>query len=221
MNIVLFFTAMHHTTVTDAMIISALQPALVFVVVGRMFGERLVPRDLVWTAVAIAGVAAVVLGAAAGSGRTLFGDLFAVGALITWAWYFVASKAARRDLGAVEYQAALMLIGAVVVTPIALLTRAPIAIHRSSQWIGLAAVVIVPGGGHFLMNWAHAHTRLTVTSLLTLASPVFSAVGAWMFLHEQLTLVQLAAMAVVVGALATVVRRMTVSARLAPEPVGS
>src|SRR5690348_3202081 len=40
LDILLFFTAVKRTTVADATIISALQPALVLLVVGRLFGER-------------------------------------------------------------------------------------------------------------------------------------------------------------------------------------
>ena len=220
-NLLFFFTAVKHTTVTDAMIISALQPALVFVVVGRLFGEKLSIVDVAWTGVAILGVGGVVAGASAAAGRTLYGDLMAVGALVTWAWYFVASKAARRDLGALEYQAGLMLIGAVVVTPFVFLSHPVLLVRGGGDWLGIWALVCIPGGGHLLMNWAHAHTRLTVSSLLTLLSPIVSSIGAWLLVSERLTIAQLGAMAVVIGALAVVVLRMTrVPAGLSLAPVG-
>src|SRR3954452_2975847 len=92
LDIVLFFVAVKHTTVADATVISALQPALVFLVVGRLFGERISVGDLVWTAVAIVGVGVVVFGPTGVAGRTLGGDALAAGALLAWTWYFVASK---------------------------------------------------------------------------------------------------------------------------------
>src|SRR5438132_3777153 len=57
LNVALFFTAVKLTSVTDASVISALQPALVLMVVGRMFGERVTRSDVAWSALAIAGVA--------------------------------------------------------------------------------------------------------------------------------------------------------------------
>ena len=83
LNVALFFTAVKLTTVTDASIISALQPALVLLVVGRMFGERVTRSDVVWSALAIGGVVLVVA-AAGGAGGNVGGDLLAVGALGAW-----------------------------------------------------------------------------------------------------------------------------------------
>ena len=58
--------------------------------------------------------------------------------------------------------------------------------------------------GHFLMNWAHAHVDLVVTSLLTLAVPVVAtAIAAWT-LDEPVVALQVAGMAVVVVALGIV-----------------
>ena len=73
----------------------------------------------------------------------------------------------------------------------------------------LVVIAVGPGGGHLLMNWAHAHVRLSITSLLTLASPVISAVGAAVALGEPLFALQVAGMAVVIASLAAVVYRMS------------
>ncbi|HMC51875.1 MAG TPA: DMT family transporter [Acidimicrobiales bacterium] len=208
LNVALFFTAVKLTTVTDASIISALQPALVLLVVGRMFGERVTRSDVVWSALAIGGVVLVVA-AAGGAGGNVGGDLLAVGALGAWTWYFVASKAARRDLGALDYQTALAVIAAVVVTPVALAAGATPAPHTLANVGWLVAIAVGPGGGHLLMNWAHAHVRLSITSLLTLAAPVISAAGAAVALGEPVAGVQIAGMAITIGALASVVYRMS------------
>jgi drug/metabolite transporter (DMT)-like permease len=61
--------------------------------------------------------------------------------------------------------------------------------------------------GHFLMNWAHAYTRLVTSSLLTLASPGVSVVAAALLLHEPILAVQVIGMAVVLGALGMVLWR--------------
>src|SRR4051812_32197871 len=105
LDIAFFFVAVKHTTVADATVIGALQPVLVFVVVGRLFGERVTVGDLLWTAIAILGIAIVVLGPGDTAHRGLSGDLLAVGALLAWTWYFIASKRAREKLTAFEYQA--------------------------------------------------------------------------------------------------------------------
>jgi drug/metabolite transporter (DMT)-like permease len=191
--------------VADATVISALQPVLLLLVGRRKFGEAVSATQAVCSAAGLGGVALVVL---AGNGRgqaSLGGNILAVGALLTWAWYFAASKAARRELGALEYQAALGLVAAVVVTPVVLVGAPSLGPGHLTSWIGLAVLVVAPGGGHLLMNWAHAHTKLAVASLLTLLSPVVSAAGGAVLLDEPVGLVQAVGMAVVLAALAVVI----------------
>ena len=65
----LFFAAVQHTSVVNAQLINAIQPALVLLVAGKMFGERVTRHDIGWMIVAFAGVAMVlhrVVGAARG-----------------------------------------------------------------------------------------------------------------------------------------------------------
>src|SRR5437868_14208366 len=77
-DIILFFTAVKHTTVANATMISALQPALVLFVAGPLFGERVRVSDVGWTVVALLGVVVVVFGSATTPSWSLLGDLLAV-----------------------------------------------------------------------------------------------------------------------------------------------
>jgi drug/metabolite transporter (DMT)-like permease len=207
LDIVLFFTALKHTSVADASIITALQPALVFLVAGPMFGERITARIAGWTTIAVVGVSIAVVGSSSGSGRTLGGDLLAAASLAAWAWYFVASKRSRQRLGALEYQAALTVVAAVVVTPFAVFTSRDLVVHDWSTAGWVLVMVLVPGGGHLLMNWAHRYAPLTLASLVTLGVPVVATIGAAVAIGETITLPQSAGMAVVLVALAMVLRR--------------
>jgi len=206
-NISFFFSALKLTTVANATVISALQPALLFLVAGPMFGEHVRARDVAWTATAIAGVGMVVFGAHSSHGHELKGDLLAVGALFAWSYYFVASKRARQHLGALEYQTAMTFVSAAVATPIALLSGQALAPghYDATTWMWLFLIVAGGGLGHLAMNYAHAHVQLTITSLLTLSTPVTSAAGAALFLHEGVSWAQAFGMAVVLAALGIVV----------------
>ena len=203
-NSILFFSAVKLTSVTNATIIVALQPVLLLGVAGRLFGERVRTGDLVATAAAVAGTVAVVAGGRGVGGDNGWGDLLAVAALVTWAAYFVTAKRARRAMGTIEFQAAQSVVGALAVTPVALAYHAPLWTGwATAGWVVLLAVG--PGGGHFLMNWAHQHTSLTLASLLTLAIPVVAMAGAALILGEHITTVQVAGTAVVLGGLGAVV----------------
>jgi drug/metabolite transporter (DMT)-like permease len=206
LDVVLFFTSVKHTTVADASIIGALQPAVIFLVAGRMFGERVTGRTIWWSAAAGIGVVLAVLGSAKGAGRTPYGDFLATLALAAWVWYFIASKRAREQLGALEYQAALTIVAAIVVTPVAL-TAGSVSARTPTTAALVLLLVAVPGGGHLLMNWAHEHCSISLASLVTLGIPVVGTIGAAIFLSEQVTAIQVAGMALVLIALAMVVSR--------------
>ena len=78
----------------NATVIGALQPLLMLMIAGPLFGERPRWTDGAWGLLAISGAAMVVLGGDAGGANSLGGDLLAACALIAWTAYFVASKTA-------------------------------------------------------------------------------------------------------------------------------
>ena len=206
LNQLLFFTAVKHTAVTSATIIVALQPALLLCVVGRLFGERVRVADIAATVTAITGTAVVVLGGRGSGGDNVFGDLLAAGALVSWAAYFVASKRARQNLGTMEYQAGMTLVASVLVTPVALINGSPLWNGwGTAGWVVLLA--LGPGGGHYLMNWAHEHISLTLASLLTLAIPIITVAGAAAILGDHISAWQVLGTLVVIGSLTVVVLR--------------
>ena len=206
LDLALFFTSLKHTSVADASVITAMQPALVFLVAGRLFGERVTPRTLWWTLLAAIGVIVAVFGSASGAGRTAYGDLLAAGSLGAWAWYFVASKQAREQLSALEYQAAMTIVATVVVAPVAVVGSHDLVVHdpATAGWVLL--MVVVPGGGHLLANWAHRYATITLMSMLTLGIPVVATIGAALLLGEPVTLVEAIGIALVVIAIGMVIR---------------
>ena len=202
LDIVLFFSALKHTTVANATVVGALQPLLIFLVADRMFGEAVGRRLVGWAIAAIAGVAVVVYGSAGVPVWSVGGDLLAVAALLAWTVYFVASKRVRDDLQPLEYLSAMLLIATAAVAPLALLAGGRLDPGGADEWAWIALLAIGSGGvGHLLLNWAHSHVELAVMSLLTLAVPVVAVVSAAMFLDEPLGWVQAAGMAVVLVAL--------------------
>lgn len=214
-DIALFFVSLHHTSVADATVIGALQPALVLLVAGPLFGEIVGPPEVVLSAIGMLGVAIAVFGSAPTAGRTAFGDLLAVGALVAFTWYFVASKQARTGLGALEYQTCMLVVAAVVLTPVAVLSGHPLLPPHASGLGWAALLALVPGSGHLLVNWAHRSTPIMTTSLLTLGTPVVSVAGAALFLAEPLTAVQVLGATFALGAVALVLVR---AARTVPAP---
>jgi drug/metabolite transporter (DMT)-like permease len=208
LEIAVFFVALKSTTVANAVVISALQPIVLMGVAARRFGEQ-VTRWLVQVAiVATAGVALVAFGSSSQPVWSPRGDLLAIVAMFMFSAYFAFSKAAREHVPAFEFQTAIWLIGSVALLPVALVEGGgSLTVPTGSNLLWLVALLAVPGSGHLLVNWAHARVPLMVISMLTLANPVLSSVGAAAFLDEPLDVLQIVGIAVVLGALAVTVRR--------------
>ena len=229
-DIVLFFTAVQETSVANATVIGALQPLLMLAIAGPLFGERPRWTDGLWGVIAIGGAALVVFGGDGGGANSTRGDLLAVGALVAWTAYFVASKTARTELTSFEYLTGLSLVSAVLVIPVPFLLSQPLGSPTGEAWILITVIALVNGAlGHFLMNWSHQHVPLVAISLLTLGIPVVSAATAAIFIDEPLVALQVLGMAVVVGALGIVsvhtarrrpdaVAAGLAAAEVAPEP---
>ena len=210
-NLALFFTALKLTSVTDVLIVAALQPPLTLLVAGPLFGERVTAQDWIWTGVSLAGAVVVIVGSSGTPQWSLKGDLFAVGALFAWSTYWVVSKRVRRVVPAFEYISAVTLVAALVVTPVALLSGQSFHV-RWQDWLWLVVFVAGAQGGHTLLAWSHAQVDVSVSSLLVLAEPVISPVAALIILGEPLPALSIAGGLVTVLAVAMVIRRATTTA---------
>ena len=201
-DIVLFYSALKHTTVANATVVGALQPLLVFLVADRMFGEVVSRRLVRWSIAAIVGVAVVVYGSAGVPVWSVGGDLLALAALVAWTGYFVASKQVRDALQPLEYLAGMLLVATAAVAPLALLAGGRLDPGGAGAWAWIVLLAVGSGGvGHLLLNWAHGHVELAVMSLLTLAVPVVAVVSAAVFLDEPVGWVQAVGMVIVLVAL--------------------
>ncbi len=202
----MFFSALKLTSIANATVIGALQPVVVAIVAHRFFGESIRRRDLLLGAISLAGVIVVITNSAPSADASLAGNLFAVGALFAWSSYFIFSRQAKGVISPSEYTAGTALWTALVNLPLALAFGQDVTSPSAESWLWLAVLVGVAGFfGHSAMNWSLQRIPLWLGSTFTLFIPVVSAAAAWVFLGEAVTVVQMAAMAVVVAALAGVV----------------
>lgn len=206
-DIALGFTAVKLTTVANFAVIGAISPILVLLVAGRMFGERVRPREAALVALSFAGIVVVAVGSSGSPAWSPVGDALALLSTLSWTGYWLFSKRARAETSTLEYMTSVMLAGALVVTPIALVVGGvPPATPDASDWVVLAFVTLVPGAmGHLLAAWSHRHVESWLSSLITQCVPVVSATLAWWVLGESLTPVVVVGGIVVVAATALVV----------------
>ncbi len=211
------FVSYQKTSVANASLIPALQPLLVLLVAGRLFGERVGRRELWLGALSLVGITMVVLGAGHTGGASLVGDLFAVVNLVTFTAYFLVIKH-RRSVGvpAAALLSGMILCAAIFVTPIALLGSGDLHAIGGTDWLWLVLLVLLPGTlGHGLMNWAQRYVDVTVSSLMSLGNPVVSAIGAWLVFDEALNATQILGAALVLAALAGIVAHQRVGSAIA------
>lgn len=189
LDISLGFTAVKLTTVANFAIIGAISPIVVVLVAGRMFGERVRPREAALVAVSFVGIAVVAVGSSGSPAWSPVGDLLALCSTLSWTCYWLFSKRARSSVPTLEYMTSVMVAGAAVVTPIGLIVGGvPPAVPSGSDWAVLVFVTLVPGAmGHLLAAWSHRHVESWLSALITQCAPVVSATLAWWLLGETLT----------------------------------
>lgn len=206
---VFFFNSLKLTSVANVTIIGAVQPALVLLLAGRLFGERVTPRGFLWAMVAFVGTATVMAGSARTRSWSPLGDALAVANLLAFTAYFLASKRIRAKIAAFEYVVGMTTVAGFVILGFCLLSGQDLGAPAGRDWLIFAFLAVVPGTlGHFLTNWAHEHTPAFVMSIMLLAVPVLASVAAALFLHEPLRPTHVLGGTIVLVAIGIVVRTM-------------
>lgn len=201
--------ALHHASVATVAVIIAMQPVVVMVVAGPLFGERVTRWQVLWTVGGLLGAVLVVLGSDSAIRLEPIGLVYAVLSLLSWTAFFLLSKQRVTAIGPLEYMAGSTVWAAVCLLPFALLAASPADVGRigAGNWLGILAIVFIPGVAHVTLGWCHEYVPVTVSSLAMLAQPPLAALVAWPLEHEPITLVQAIGGAVVLGSIAAVVRR--------------
>ena len=206
-DIAFFFSAVKLTSVVNATVIGSLQPIVVGIVAARFFGERIRVRDAGWALLALAGVIVVVTSGGSDAPSDWRGDLLAVGAMLSWSAYFIASRESRNRMTSHEFTAGTAIWTTAICIPLGFLFGQDMS-WPSTKNVLLILLMAATSGviGHVLMNWSLVRIPLWVGSTFTLLIPVVSALLAWAFLDEPLSPTQIAAITVVIGSLTMIVR---------------
>ena len=206
LNLCLFFTSLNYTSVANAIIVGALTPVIMLPIAARLLGERLDLVKVACATVAVAGVVVAVLtgpGGGSSGGRSLRGDLLAVGSLLLWIGFLTSAKRVRAQVGTLQFLTATTLAAAGAVTPLALLGPYDLGAISGVDWPLLVALTVVPGMlGHGLVAWAQRHVDATVSAVLMQGEPVGGTILAALLLGQAMTVPQGFAMAMVIAALA-------------------
>jgi len=188
-NQLFFLAALHATSVVDVTLMQVLQPVLVAVLAVPMFGERPGAQFRVWSAVAVAGAAAVALFGSAGPEGDPVGMACAVASIVLFAIYFVWSKQAREHIDTWPFLFGVSATGLVVVAASFLVTGGgPGEVTRHDIWLALAIAALPGAIGHFVSTWPLRWVPANVPPLLQLAIPFLASALAWLLLGEVIEL---------------------------------
>jgi drug/metabolite transporter (DMT)-like permease len=210
-NAVLFFAEERVPTGLASLLIASI-PLLV--VLLRLWGrERLTPKTLVGVAIGFAGVAVLLRPS---GGATWTGVLLCMLSALMWSVGSVAGARLplpRNSFAATSWE---MLAGGLLMLPWGIVDAGGMSPSAGSMLAWLYLVTMGSVVGYSAYTWLLAHAPLSTTSTYAYVNPIIAILLGVLFRGEHLTLQILVGAAIVVVAVAVVVRQEPPSAT-APE----
>jgi drug/metabolite transporter (DMT)-like permease len=219
-NLTCYVFAFRLTSIANASLIGALQPALVLILAGMLFGELVGVREVLLTVIALVGVAGVVVASPAALGGHAKGDLAAVVGTLAFAGYWLFAKRARSQIPTLEFMSGVWLTAAIAITPVALPSGESFVAIPGRDWPWIVSLAVVPGVGHVLINWGHRFVEASVSAVIGILNAPVAALAALVILNQALSLLQILCGVVAVVAIALVARGRPRQAEEAVDPVG-
>jgi inner membrane transporter RhtA len=166
-------------------------PLLVAIVASRR------PADFLWVVLAAAGLALLLPIAHTAANVDPTGALFALGAGACWALYIVFGQKAGAAYGA-QAVALGSVIASVIVVPIGIAEAGATLFSAAALPYGLAIALLSTALPYTLEMIALTRLPARTFGILMSIEPVFGALVGWVMLHEQLAVVQWAAIAMII-----------------------
>lgn len=184
-HFVLWFFAVKHTTVANAMLLFAANPLFAAGLGALVLGDRADRRTLLAIAGGVAGTALTTGGDIVLDPGHLSGNLAALAAGFAFAAYLVCGRFYRREGSVWGSFGGTLLVGAALSLAAVRTLAVPLTGFEPSTWLAMAALVVFPTLlGHGSLNYAVKHVRPDVLSGLTLVEPALGGVVAWFLFHE-------------------------------------
>ncbi|WP_058043590.1 EamA family transporter [Streptomyces roseifaciens] len=197
MNI-LFYQAIDRIPLGAAVTLEVLGPLLLSVVASRR------PAGLVWAGLALAGV--FLLGRGDFGRLGVAGVAFALGAGVMWAAYIVLNARAGARFPRLDGLAIAMTVAALVGLPLGIGAAGGTLLEPGVLGLGLAIAVMSSGVPYALELLALRRLPAATFAVLTSLAPALAATAGYLVLDQALSMLQCAAVAMVVAASAGAIR---------------
>jgi drug/metabolite transporter (DMT)-like permease len=202
-----FMSALRMTSVVDVTLMNTIAPIVVAILAVPLFGERPGPAFRLWSAVAMAGAAFVVVAGSTGAQGDPAGMALAATNVVFYALFFVWSKLGRDHIDPISFVFGATLGAALTVSGFILVSGSDVGDITSGDLLLCLGVALVPGFiGHFSVTWSLRWVPANVPPVLMLAIPALSGVMAWLLIGQRITPLQVVAGAVTLAGVAGAVR---------------
>lgn len=200
----LYFLGLQYTTATHAIIVFGASPIITALLSALILKEVITGEKIAGILLTVVGVGLIV--AVAGfslASSTVIGDLILLGAVVSWACYTISSKRLMPRFGSLIVTAYSVMAGAVLLTPVALMTDFRFSALTSaplSAWLGLCfsgvfSVVLA----YILWNRGVSVLGPTLTAVFMNVGPVWGFLTAYLLRGEAITGWQILSAVLVIG----------------------
>lgn len=174
----LFFTALKHLPIADAMAIFFVSPLVIVILSALFLRERVGMRR--WAAVAVGFLGTLII-IRPGMVELNPGTLYALGAGVSLGAYFVMTRAMAGGANAMVLTFQTLAIGVVPMTlvlPFLWISPSP------TQWLMLASLGMIATLGHFLISKAYEHAEASLLAPLAFTEIIGAIVVGWWFFGD-------------------------------------
>ncbi|WP_028591321.1 DMT family transporter [Paenibacillus massiliensis] len=200
LHFLLWMASLRLTTVASSTVILTLEPILVMLGSYWIFRTRTNRMMLLGMSLAVLGSIAIGAGDFHASGTALTGDLLSLLGTVAVAIHMLMGKHLRDHISAFTYNFWVFAIAASFLAVYNVSNSIPFTGYAWREWGLFLLLAIVPTlFGHYLFNWLLKYINATTVSMAVLGEPVISSILAWVLLHEQLTVIQMTAGAVILA----------------------
>lgn len=181
-HFVLWFKAFDLTDYASTLLLLVAQPIFA-AVLAPVFGESISKKAWIAVGIALVGMVIIAGGDVSLGPKALFGDLLALLGALAIAVYFGVTKKTRNLMPMGTFMAWTMGLGALMVTPLALVAGAQFTGYSAESWGWMAGMVLLTTlAGHGLMNLVAKRLDLFSLQVVVVLEPVVGiALGVAIF----------------------------------------
>jgi drug/metabolite transporter (DMT)-like permease len=201
LNLATFFVGATHNSVANAALIGAVSPFFIVPLGARLFGERLVPRALLFALIAFGGLVLVLVSAPAAGDASFRGNAFGVIAMVLWTAYIVATRHFRRDMDVATFMATICPIAALAVLPLAIAEGGMFAMSGTGWTYTLVMSFLTGVAAHGLNVFAQKTIAIGTIGIAQVPQPALAVLWSFLLLGETVRSGQVVGIAIVLGGL--------------------